>query len=93
MRRPLSDGAARQPGDVKPLDSMTWQFYGGTLDPAKRTRENSLFAIAIEPRKVPTMMDELDSLPADQAAKLDAAVQKLEQNRQGIILGIQRLTR
>ena len=32
----LSDGAARRPGDVRPIDSMTWQFYGGTLDPANK---------------------------------------------------------
>ena len=29
----LGEGAARKPGDVRPTDSMTWQFYGGTLDP------------------------------------------------------------
>lgn len=87
----LSDGAASKPGDVKPEDSMTWQFYGGTLDPEKRTRENSLFAIATEPRKLRTMMDELDTLPPEEAAKLDEAIQKMEQNRQAIIMGRDRL--
>src|SRR5262249_9054484 len=29
----LSEGAAKRPEDVKPDDAMTWQFYGGTLDP------------------------------------------------------------
>ncbi len=28
----LSEGAVRNPGDVKPVDSMTWQFFVGTLD-------------------------------------------------------------
>src|SRR3954464_15843916 len=48
----LSPGGARKPGDIQPADSMTWQFYGGTLDPAKRTRENFLFAIAMEAKKM-----------------------------------------
>ena len=26
---------------------MTWSFYGGTTDPAKRTRENMVFAFAM----------------------------------------------
>jgi len=87
----LSEGAARRPSDVRPLDSMTWQFYGGTLDPAKRTRENILFAIALEPKKLRTMMDDLDSLPPNQAADLDGLVKKLGENRRGIILGRQRM--
>ena len=84
---PLSRGAARNPGDVQPLDSMTWQFYIGTLDPAKLTRENMVFAIACEPDKIATMMEGLDSLPADQRAQLLADIAKLKANRQGIIVG------
>src|SRR3569623_1714181 len=45
----LTQGAARNPGDLKPTDSMTWTFYGGTLDITNRTREHSLFAFALEP--------------------------------------------
>src|SRR5204863_1332339 len=55
----LCDGAAREPGDVHPLDSMTWAFYGGTLDIKNRTLNNSLFAFVLEPRKLRTMMDDL----------------------------------
>lgn len=84
---PLSRGAARQPGDIQPLDSMSWQFYIGTLDPAKFTRENMVFAIACEPEKIETMMEGLDSLPPDQKAQLHADVMKLKATRQGIILG------
>ena len=51
-RRRLSRGGARNPGDVRPPDSMTWQFYGGTLDPGKLTRESIMFAIACEPDKI-----------------------------------------
>ena len=68
----LGRGAARddRPGDVKPTDSMTWQFYGGSVEKGTRTREGSLFAFAMEPRKINTMMDELDSLPAEMAILL-----------------------
>ena len=47
----LAEGAAREPGDVQPLDSMTWQFFGGTLDKENVTRDTRLFAFAMEPRK------------------------------------------
>jgi len=85
----LSRGAARNPGDVVPKDSMTWQFYIGTLepDPAKRTRENMVFAIACEPEKIETMMEGLSDLPAGQQAQLHADIVKLKATRQGIILG------
>ena len=50
---PLSEGAARSDHaeDTRPQDSMTWQFYVGTLDPAKTTREDLVFFIALEPRR------------------------------------------
>jgi putative ABC transport system permease protein len=86
---PLSRGAARSPDDVRPLDSMTWQFFIGTLDkdPTKVTRENMVFAIACEPEKIATMMEGLDSLPPDQQAQLHADIAKLKAKRQGIIVG------
>jgi len=87
----LTDGAARDANDLRPDDSMTWSFYGGTLDIRNRTLNNSLFAFAMEPRKLTTMMDDLDNLPADQAAELEKAVQRLEQNRQGLVVGKERL--
>lgn len=87
----LSRGAARRPGDRLPDDSMTWQFFGGTLDPENRTRENSLFAFALEPRKLRTMMTELDRLPPGPAAELDEAIGRMERNRRGMIVGRERL--
>jgi len=83
----LGRGAARNPGDIEPLDSMTWQFFIGTLDLTKLTRENIVFAIACEPDKIGTMMEGLDSLPADQEKELHENIAKLKANRQGIILG------
>jgi putative ABC transport system permease protein len=87
----LEEGAARDPGDIRPADSMTWSFFGGTLDLKDRRPDNSLFAFALEPKKLRTMMDDLDSLPPEPAADLDAAVARLTENRQGIILGRDRL--
>jgi putative ABC transport system permease protein len=83
----LSEGAAEGPDDVRPLDAMTWQFYGGTLDPEKFTRENVIFGIAVDPTKIPTMLDGFEDLSAADQALLDASVVKLAENRQGIILG------
>ena len=89
---PLSRGAARNPGDVRPLDSMTWQFYVGTLDPDKLTHDSMVFGIACEPEKLATMMDGLNDLPADQEARLHKNIAALKANRQGIILGNNHLT-
>lgn len=86
----LREAGARNPGDIKPLDSMSWSFYGGSLDP-KRTRQDMLFAFCMEPEKLTTMMDELDDLPPKDKAEFTAVVEKLKNNRQGIILGLDRL--
>jgi len=87
----LELGGARNPGDVKPTDTMTWQFYGGLLDKTKMTRDNMLFAIALEPKKLETMMDDLDKLQGQDKEDFHQLVLKLEQNRQGLILGRDRL--
>ncbi len=87
----LAEGAARYPGDVKPQDWMAWQFYGGTLDPTKQTRNNVLFAVAMDPSKVRTMMDELDQLAPGDSAELDEAIRRMQNQRNGMILGRQRL--
>jgi putative ABC transport system permease protein len=56
--QPLQEGAASKPGDVRPTDSMTWQFFGGTIESgAKPTRENMLFFFCMEPKKVLTIRD------------------------------------
>jgi putative ABC transport system permease protein len=88
----LSQGAAEKPDDVRPLDSMTWQFFGGTLDPENFTRENVIFGIAVEPAKILTMLDGLEDLSPVSEASLKDAVEKLSNNRQGIILGQNQLT-
>jgi putative ABC transport system permease protein len=50
-----------------------------------------LFAIGLEPRKLLTMMDELDSLPAREKAELRAIADKMTEQRNGIIVGPGRL--
>lgn len=89
----LEAGAARNDDDVriKSEDAMTWQFYGGTLDKEAISQKNILFAFAMEPSKLLTMMDELDSLPESQKAAFEGDVKKLEQTRAGILIGRQRL--
>jgi putative ABC transport system permease protein len=87
----LGEGAARNPTDVRPSDSMTWQFFGGALAPGIRSREELVFAFAMEPRKLATMMDDLDDLPADQQRELQANIARMESNRQGILMGREKL--
>jgi putative ABC transport system permease protein len=48
----LARGGARKEGDVLPQDSMNWSFYGGTIDPANRTRNNIVFFFAMDPAKL-----------------------------------------
>src|SRR5262249_26364103 len=57
----LERGAASADPDdiaIKDEDSMTWSFYFGTTDPAKMSFENWVWFFVMDPRKVPTMMDE-----------------------------------
>ncbi|MFN4261151.1 MAG: ABC transporter permease [Gemmataceae bacterium] len=72
---------ALRPGEQ---DLMTWQFYGGTLDPQKRTRENMIFFFAMDPYKLRSMMDEMQDLDP-------ALEKKLANTRNGALLGRQRL--
>ena len=89
----LREASAREPTDVRPSDSMTWSFYGGTIDAEakQRTRENSLFAFAMQPDKLTTMMDDLDSLSTDEKKFFDEAVKAMMVDRMGIVLGRGRL--
>ncbi len=102
---PLAEGAAdpNDPGAARPLDHMTWQFYFGTLDPAKQTPENTVVCIALEPRKAVTMMDDLfDDFSPDgvrvrgkpspeQQADMERMVREMETNRRAAVVGRHRL--
>ena len=87
----LENGAAREDSDVKPIDSMTWQFFIGSTEKGKMGFNSFIFAFCMEPKKLLTMMDELDSLQTGPRAELDKAIQAMEANRQGIIVGQKRL--
>jgi putative ABC transport system permease protein len=90
----LVTGAAKNPGDyrVDPAnDAMTWQFYGGTLDPTKRTRENIVFFFCMEPDKILKMMDDMDQLTEQQRADLDRACQAMQMDRRKVIIGSDKL--
>lgn len=60
----LERGAPSDQGDIEigERDSMTWSFYGGSLDPAKMTFESIVFFFVMDPRKLPTMMDDLEHI-------------------------------
>jgi putative ABC transport system permease protein len=80
----LEEGAYEKPGDIKPADSMTWQFYGGTLDPTSKSWENFMFFFAMDPRKLIPMMDDMENLDPALADKLAA-------KKDGCIVGKTRL--
>ena len=85
----LSHGAARNPGDVEPADNMSWGFFGGTPTPDKMDFRTGVFGFVLEPKKLYTMMDDLDKMPADskEGREIREAAGKMEKNIQGIILG------
>ena len=87
----LADGAARKPGDVKPQDSMTWQFYGGTLDPGKLTRENIVFFFAMDPKKFLPMMDGIDEFTPDQIDQLKKWADEMVKDKRKVVIGVDRL--
>jgi putative ABC transport system permease protein len=80
---PLSEGAASRHDDIRPKDSMIWQFYGGTIDPDKKTRDSMIFFIATDPNKLLTMVDDL---------KIDPTlVDKLLAQKNAAVVGPKRL--
>jgi putative ABC transport system permease protein len=99
----LAEGAPRKPGDYKvdaKRDSMLWAFYGGTIDPEKKTRENIVFFFAMEPGKLAsydgrgrfqTMMEDVDDYSEEDKRKVVAACKEMEQNNHKVLIGPSRL--
>jgi putative ABC transport system permease protein len=91
---PLSKGASSKPGDKEPKASMAWQFYIGTLDSDKRTRENMVALCAMDATQLPQkigkkvvnkgMIDDLDPIEKE-------VVEKLAATRDGCLMGRKRL--
>jgi putative ABC transport system permease protein len=94
---PLSRGAARKAGDKLPKDSMAWQFYIGTLDPVKKTRENLVVLVAMDVRKLPRKSHRDGKIVIDKGIMEDLdpideeLIDKLAQTTQGCLLGKRRL--
>lgn len=91
----LREGAARAPGDVRPLDWMTWQFYVGTVEPSpqKITLDNMVFVVAIDPDKALTMLEGMDLLTPEQRREMEQIVAKAKVNKQGIVMGRSQMAR
>ena len=93
----LSDGAAdpNDPNAIHPQDSMTWGFFVGSTEsnPAKRGYENLFFSFIMEAEKARTMLDNIDSLPDEQARPLIEAIKKMKEFRNGVIVGEGRLNK
>lgn len=89
----LTEGGAKEADDTKPDDFMTWGFYLGSTeaDPKKRSFENIFFGFVMEPEKLLTMMDDLDTLEGEAKRDLEAAIKRMQDNRQGVIVGPGRL--
>jgi putative ABC transport system permease protein len=91
---PLSQGAAQTTDDKVPVDSMSWQFYLGTVDARNRTRESLVPLIATETRCIPAkvgkkvthkgMIDDID--PVDQEL-----IDKLADKTDGCLMGRKRM--
>jgi putative ABC transport system permease protein len=89
----LADGRARpdHPEDVKPQDSMTWQFYGGTLEVGKITRESIVFFFAMDPKKFLTMMDGIDEFTPEQIDQLKKWADEMLVDKHKVVIGVERL--
>jgi putative ABC transport system permease protein len=89
----LADGAARRPGDVKPQDSMTWQFYGGSLvqDASQRTRENIVFFFCMDPKKFVPMMDGIDEFTPGQIEQIKKWADEMVKDKRKVVVGVERL--
>lgn len=92
-RQSLVEGARTRPDDVKPSDYMTWTFYGGTIDPLAKTRDAFIFFFAMEPEKVPTMLDGLskDELTPSELEDLNRMVKAMLDDKRKCIMGKDRL--
>src|SRR5437016_3548734 len=77
----LADGAARadHPEDVKPDETASWQFYGGTQDPTKLTLEDFIFLIAMDPRKISVTFDDMELDPG--------LIDKMLSNKRAVLVG------
>jgi putative ABC transport system permease protein len=86
----LAEGAAAKPGDIKPQDFMSWQFFGGTLDD-KKDRNDLVFFFCVDPDKVMPMMDEFRDISDANKARLRADIEAMKQDKRRVLIGSDRL--
>jgi putative ABC transport system permease protein len=88
------------PKDMQPADIdknfMTWSFVGGSLDPVKRTQENSMFMFALNPQAVSDgMMSEQglnrEDLGDDGWEELNRVLELVKQDKRNAVVGEDRL--
>jgi putative ABC transport system permease protein len=89
--RPLAEGAARRPGDVRPEDYMSWSYFGGSTDPHRPTRENTVYFFCTQPEKVPTMFDGVEDFTPAQKARLEEACRQMARVKNKVLIGRERL--
>jgi putative ABC transport system permease protein len=91
----IKDMIAELPPDQRPDNVedniMTWAFVGGTLDPNKRTFQNSLFFFATEPEKILKMMPGLEDLTGEELDQIRKATAYMEKNPKAVVVGAERL--
>jgi putative ABC transport system permease protein len=97
--RELSEGSAREAGDTFPTDSMSWGFYGGTIDKSKLTFESIVFFFCMDPKKLlrfengkpVSMMDDIDQFSPSDLQALDAACEVMDKDPTKVVIGVERL--
>jgi putative ABC transport system permease protein len=91
----IKDLIGELPPDQRPdnIDDniMTWAFVGGTLDPDKRTFQNSLFFFATEPEKVLKMMPGLEDLTGEELDQLKKATAAMGREPKAVVIGAEKL--
>ena len=84
----------------EPRDAMTWQFYGGHVDPKNRNNDTAIFFFCMEPSKLitvdthdnfTTMMDGVDEFSPEDRRRLGAACVEMEKSPQKVLIGEDRL--
>lgn len=91
----VKDEIAQLPADMRPANIddniMTWAFVGGSLDPTKRTFQNSIFFFATEPEKVLKMMPGLEDLTGEELEMLRKGTEAMGRNPKAVIIGAEKL--
>ena len=71
-------------GKYTARDFMTWSFYGGSVDPARRTQQDIVFFFVMNPDHIIPMMDDLETYDPKM-------IEKLKATRNGCLLGRERM--